>query len=605
MNRALSERKYVIGAVIILLSIIFLIKLFNIQVKESKFKVSAENNSQRHVTQYPARGLIYDRNGKLIVYNQAAYDVMLIPREMSEFDSIDICYILQITIDDLRKGVKQAKKYSWYKPSIFLKQISTTTYAKLQEKLFKFPGFFVQTRTLRRYPTKTAANVLGYVGEANDRLIKNDDYYKSGDYTGISGLEKTYEKYLRGDKGVKIFLVDVHNRIKGNYKDGFYDEVTVSGSKVTTTLDAELQAYGELLMSNKIGSITAIEPSTGEILCLISSPTYDPNLLVGRIRGTNYKALQKDSLKPLFNRALMAQYPPGSTFKPLQGLIGLQEQVLQTYTKYSCAGPSSTPIKCTHNHITPIGLAGSIEQSCNSYYWKVFKSIIDNKKYENTEEGFLAWRDYMISFGFGQKFETDLFNELSGNIPSVAYYDRYYKKGKWSSLTIRSLAIGQGEILATPLHLANYTATIANRGYFIKPHLIKKIENVELPSFVTDIYNSGVESKYYTPIIKGMYNVYEAEHGTARWFKVDSLSICGKTGTVQNPHGDDHSMFIAFAPMDNPQIAIAVVVENSGYGSTWAAPIATLMIEKYLKKEIKKKWVEERMINANLIQADE
>ncbi len=601
MNRALSERKYVIAAVIVLLTIIFLIKLFSIQILDTKLKISAENNSQRHVIQYPARGLIYDRKGKLLVYNQAAYDLMLVPREMDEFDTTNLASILDITIEELRDGIKLAKEHSWYKPSVFLKQMSSVTYAGLQEKLFKFPGFFVQTRILRYYPTKTAAHVLGYVGEANERLINKDSYYKSGDYTGISGLEKTYEKELRGKKGLKVYLVDVHNRIKGSYKDGAYDKAAVSGKSIVTSLDADLQGYGELLMNNKIGSIVAIEPGSGEILCSVSSPGYDPNLLVGRVRGNNYRILSKDTLEPLFNRALTAKYPPGSTFKPLEALIGLQENVLHTYTKYSCSGPSSRPIRCTHNHITPIGLTGSIEQSCNSYYWQVFKSIINNKKYENTEEAFIAWRKYMLDFGFGHKINTDLFNESSGNIPSVAFYDKYYKKGGWSALTIRSLAIGQGEILVTPVQLANYTAIVANRGKYVKPHFIKTIEDEELPDFTRQVVFAGIDSNYYKPVIEGMYEVFEGEHGTARWYKLDSIPMCGKTGTAENPHGDDHSIFIAFAPKDNPKIAISVIVENSGFGSTWAGPIATLMIEKYLTGEIKRKWVEERMIKGNLI----
>ncbi|MEA3446682.1 MAG: penicillin-binding transpeptidase domain-containing protein, partial [Bacteroidota bacterium] len=409
MDRTLDNRKYVIAAFIVVIVLIFLIKLFFIQIIDTRYKVSAENNSQRHVTQYPARGLIYERNNNLLVYNQAAYDLMIVPREVKAFDTLDLCKILKMPVDRVVKSISKAKRHSWYKPSIFLKQMSAITYAHLQEKLFKFPGFFVQTRTLRKYPQNIAANVLGYVGEVGERLTKKNNYYEPGDYTGISGIEKTYERSLRGKKGVTIYLVDVHNRIQGSFQEGKYDTVAISGSDIITTIDAQLQAYGEKLMSNKIGSITAIQPSTGEILCLVSSPGYDPNLLVGRIRGKNYNILKQDTLKPLFNRALMAQYPPGSTFKIVNALVGLQENVVDLSTKYSCSGPDSKPIRCSHYHVSPIGLVSSIEQSCNSYYWKVFKSIIKNPLYENAEQGFEIWRNHILSFGFGSPVGFDLF----------------------------------------------------------------------------------------------------------------------------------------------------------------------------------------------------
>ena len=594
-----DRRKYVMGGIIIVLSIIFLVKLFSIQVMDTRYKVSAEHNSQRHQTEYPARGLIYDRNNQLLVYNQAAYDLMIVPREVKSFDTLDMSQILGVEMDEIRKRIRASKKHSWYKPSIFLKQMSAITYATLQEKLFKFPGFFVQTRTLRKYPNKSAANVLGYVGEVSNRQVKKNGYYKSGDYTGISGIEKTYENELRGTKGVTIFLVDVHNRKQGSFMDGKYDEVAVSGSDLMTTLDGELQSYGEMLMHNKIGSITAIEPETGEILCMVSSPSYDPNLLVGRVRGHNYRILSKDSLKPLFNRALMAQYPPGSTFKLANAIIGLQEGVVGEGTKYACSGPESKPIKCSHYHISPIGLTGSIEQSCNSYYWKVFQSIVDNPKYKDTREGFNVWRDYVLGMGFGSSVGADLFNELGGNIPTEQVYDREYN-GVWRAMTIRSLSIGQGKILATPLQLANFSAVLANRGHYVEPHIVKAIggEPIDTTFKYQDCHT---DSTLYGAVIEGMGNVFDGEHGTARWYRIPDIPMCGKTGTAENPHGDDHSIFIAFAPRENPKIAISVVVENAGFGSTWAVPIATLMIEKYLKREVERTWVEERMINGNLI----
>lgn len=600
MNTLFDRRKYVMAGIIVVLALIFLVKLFFIQVVNTRYKVSAEHNSQRHEIEYPARGLIYDRYGTLLVYNQAAYDLMIVPREVRAFDTLDFCKMLNIPIQQVRDDIKAAKKHSWYKPSIFLKQMSAVSYAQLQEKLYKYRGFFVQTRTLRKYPQSTAANVLGYVGEVDEGLTKHNSYYKSGDYTGISGIEKTYEEELRGRKGVSIFLVDVHNRKQGSFQEGKYDTVAVSGKDIVTTIDAELQAYGRLLMQNKIGSITAIEPSTGEILCLVSSPSYDPNLLVGRIRGQNYRILSQDTLNPLFNRATMAQYPPGSTFKLANGLIGLQEGVVRRTTSYSCTGPESRPIRCSHYHISPIEFIGSIEQSCNTYYWKVFNSIISNSKYKNTEEGFQAWRKYILDFGFGSPVGADLFNELGGNIPTVQFYDKYYKKGGWRPMTIRSLSIGQGEILVTPIQLANFSATVANRGFYYQPHIVKQIDGQAIDSLFEKKENH-IDSAWCELVVEGMSRVFDGDHGTARWYRLNEISMCGKTGTAENPHGNDHSIFIAFAPRDNPQIAISVVVENAGFGSTWAVPIASLMIEKYINRTVDRKWIEERMVNGNLI----
>lgn len=595
-------RKYVLGSLVLLVAFIYIGKLFYIQVIDTKYKVSAENNSQRHIIKYPSRGLIYDRNHHLMVYNQAAYDLMITPRDVKPFDTTDFCSILNLEKEELKAEIHKAKKYSWYKPSILIKQLSAKEYAVLQEKLFKFPGFFVQTRSLRFYPDHSAAHLLGYVGEVNQSVANKDSYYNPGDYIGISGIEKSYEKELRGEKGVNIYLVDVHNRIKGSLQGGKYDKTAKKGKDLVLGIDQKLQAYGEKLMQNKIGSIVAIEPESGEILALISSPGYDPNLLVGRVRGENYKTLSIDTLKPLFNRALMAQYPPGSTFKPATGLIGLQEGVLHSGTKYSCAGTSAIPIHCSHNHESPLDLEHAIEQSCNSYFWQVFRSVFHQNKYQTTQEAYQVWKNYVNSFGFGRTFNTDLFSELRGNIPESSYYDYYYGKNGWKAITIRSLAIGQGEILVTPMQLANYTALIANRGYYIKPHLVKEIENERIDSSFTQKHFPDVDKRNFDIIARGMHEVYAGEHGTARWYNIDTLQMCGKTGTAENPHGDDHSIFIAFAPFDHPKIAISVIVENSGFGSTWAVPIATLMMEYYLTGEISRKYIEDRMINGNLIQ---
>ncbi|MCK4663040.1 MAG: penicillin-binding protein 2 [Bacteroidales bacterium] len=600
-----SERKYIIGAIIIFICIIYIVRLFFLQVIDISYKLSASNNVLRYVTQYPARGLVYDRNGKLLVYNEAAYDLIINPPQLESFDTADFCKILRISKETVIDKINKAKKYSKYKPSIFLKQISSKDYAILQEKLYKFQGFFVQTRTLRRYPIKIAAHVLGYVGEVDDKTIKNDKYYQLGDYIGISGIEKSYEKILRGKKGVNIFLVDVHNRIKGSYKDGKYDTVAIGGQDITISLDSDLQKYGEKLMNNKIGSIVAIKPSTGEILSLVSSPSYSPDLLIGRIRTKNYLHLSNDTLNPLFNRALMAQYPPGSTFKIINALIGLQENVVTRYTKYSCnygyhIGRFS--IGC-HSHMSPLDLVQSIQYSCNAYYCNVFRNIIDDKKFESVSLSFANWRKHVVSFGFGNKLKSDFTNELKGNIPQGSYYDKYYRKGRWNSLNIVSMAIGQGELLITPLQMANMSAIIANKGYYYTPHIVKQIENEKNidPKFLVKRFTT-IDTAYFSIIIEGMDLAVQGEAGsTARIAKVKDIIVCGKTGTAENPHGKDHSIFIAFAPKDNPQIAIAVYVENGGFGATWAAPIASLMIEKYLKESISRNWLENYILNGNLI----
>ncbi len=603
----LNARKYIIGILIVLVSIIFVVKLFALQVVDSSYKFSAENNSQRYVTQYPARGLIYDRDGDLLVYNEAAYDLMVNPAQLASFDTLALTSLLSIEPEQLRESLVKARNYSRYKPSIILKQLSSKKYAVLQEKLYQFPGFFVQPRTLRTYSDTVAAHLFGYVGEVDNKAIQDNPYYQMGDYIGISGIEKAYEKYLRGKKGVNIYLVDVHNNVKGAFADGKYDTAAVFGQNLVSTIDIDLQRYGEQLMQNKTGSIVAIEPSTGEILSLISAPTYDPDLLVGRVRTSNYKKLANDTLKPLFNRALMAKYPPGSTFKVINALIGMQEGVVGYNSKFYCdmgyyAG--GLHVGC-HSHYSPLNLPQSIQNSCNAYYCNVFRKIIDDPKFPTVDDGFNNWRNHVISFGFGDKLNIDLLNEASGFVPQTSYYDRYYGDNRWNSLTIVSLAIGQGELGITPLQMANMTAAIANRGYYYTPHIIKEIQNLPMinPRF-TRRFNTTIDTTWYGTAIEGMEMAVNGGTGsTARIAKLDDIIVCGKTGTAENPHGEDHSIFIAFAPKDNPEIAIAVYVENAGFGSTYAAPIASLMIEKYLKNEIsyRRKWIEQRMLNADLI----
>jgi len=601
-----SKRKYVIVSIFILTGVIFLVKLFMIQIVDNDYKLYANKNVLRYETQYPARGFIYDRNGELLVYNEAVYDLLITPRLVKEIDTIEFCNLLKIDKELLIEKFKESKKYSYYKPSIFLEQISKEDYAFLEEKLYKYPGFYVQARTLRKYEHPIAAHVLGYVGEVNQKELKNDYYYKQGDYIGKSGVEITYEKILRGKKGLKIKMVDVFNREKGSYQDGKYDTSAVSGKNIYISIDSRLQTYGEKLMQNKRGSIVAIEPSTGEILALISSPNYDPNLLIGRIRTKNFNKLSVDTLEPLFNRAIMAQYSPGSTFKSVIGLIGLQEGVIKPETKYSCQGVNSYPIVCSHNHESPLNLIHAIEQSCNPYFWKVFKSITERENFETYQEGYNIWREHVASFGIGKKIKNDLVNQRPGNLPKESYFNKYYGKKGWKAITVRSLSIGQGEIELTPLQLANVITAIANRGFYKIPHLIKSIGNIGTPSKdYFDIVTTTIDSSNFEPIIEGLNLVYEGEHGTARWYNIDSVRICGKTGTAENPFGENHSVFIAFAPKDNPQIAISVIVENAGFGSIWAAPIASLMIAKYFNSEIKNNWFEKKILDANLLEIKE
>lgn len=601
MKDAFINRKYIIIALIVLASLLLIIKLFHVQVIEDSYRLSAENNVLRYVTQYPARGLIYDRNGKMLVNNQAAYDLMVIPTQTRSLDTTEFCTTLGITKDLFLERLKAAKIYSRKAPSIFLKQISAETYARLQEKMFMYPGFYVQARTLRKYEKPVAAHILGYVSEVDENIIKKEPYYKPGDYIGTSGIEEAYEKEIRGEKGVKIFLVDVYSRLKGSYENGESDTVAIQGKDIISTIDLDLQEYGEFLMQNKSGSIVAIEPGSGEILTLVSAPDYDPSLLVGRIRSDNYSKLQSDTMKPLFNRALMASYPPGSTFKPINGLIGLQENVIFPSTTFSCSN-GYLFVSC-HTHESPLNLAGAIKNSCNSYFCQTFRKVLENPEYISLSSAYEKWRGYLSQFGFGKTLGTDFVNELTGFIPAVSYYDRFYGKGRWKALNIISLAIGQGEIGTTPLQMANMTAAIANRGYYYSPHVVKKIGDAPNDGRGFTVKNKiDIDSVNFEYIINGMEQAVNGGAGaTATIAALQDIIICGKTGTAQNPHGEDHSVFIAFAPKENPKIAIAVYVENAGFGATYAAPLASLMIEKYLRGQISNKYLEQYVLNLNLI----
>ena len=595
-----ENRTYIIGGFFVLVILIFIIRLFSIQVIDDSFKTSSENNVIRKQTDYPRRGLIYDRNNELVVYNEAAYDLMITPKQATYIDTSLICTLLEIDTISLIHKIEKAENYSMYKASVFMKQISVETYSNLQENLFLMPGFFVQTRTLRKYPYSTASHLLGYVGEVNERVLKNNPYYKEGDYIGISGIEKAYEDQLRGQKGVKLLLKDVHNNIQGSFNDGKFDIKSQAGKNLQSSIDILLQNYGEKLMKNKKGSIVALEPSSGEILCLISSPNYDPNDLVGRKRSDNYLILNNDTInKPLFNRASLAQYPPGSTFKLINALIGLQEKVISSSTKYKCNegyiyGEEKRKMKC-HAHRSPLNLIESISNSCNAYFCNVYREIIE--KYPNTYEGYNVWREYVTSFGLGNWLNNDLPTGQKGFVPSYNFYDKIYGKNRWKYSTNLSLSVGQDALLATPIQLANMTACIANRGYYYTPHIVKNINNDKIDDRFTKRNYALIDSALFEIVIKGMQKVVEDEElGTSNLAKMEDINVCGKTGTAQNPHGEDHSIFIGFAPMNNPKIALAVYVENGGWGSTWAVPIASLMIEKYMKGTIKRNKLEKEII---------
>ncbi|MEO5645586.1 MAG: penicillin-binding transpeptidase domain-containing protein [Bacteroidia bacterium] len=604
-----AAKRYILIAFASLVVVLYVIRLFYIQVVDDKYKLDARNQAFLYVTDYPPRGTIYDRNGKKLVHNQVAYDLMVVPRDMKGCDTVSLCKILSISKEDFNKrliknsgSLKESSKD--YRTYIFESQMLPELNARIQERLYKFNGFFVQARTVRKYTYPIAAHLLGYVGEVDPGIVDTSSYYKSGDYIGKSGIERGYEAELRGKKGVQIKMRDVHNNIKGSFKNGAYDTASVKGEDLICTLDADLQLYGEELMANKIGGIAAIDPSTGEVLALITSPTYDPNLLVGRDFPKNYLKLQNDSAgKPLFNRALKSRYPPGSTFKLMNALIGLQEGVLTTSTAYPCARgyPPLGGHPACHSHGSPLSLEGAIAHSCNSYFSYVFRSIIDNRRhYKNVWEGFAAWRKYVLSFGVGEKIGTDLPFEDKGYVPDNAFYDRYHGVRHWSSASVISLGIGQGELGVTPMQMCNIICTIANRGYYYTPHVIKKIGNRNpLEKWSLKHYTLVTSTQAYEDVIDGMAKA--VTEGTSRVALIPGIEVCAKTGTAENPHGEDHSVFVCFAPRVNPKICIAVLVENAGFGAAWAAPIASLMMEKYLTHEIKRPELEKRMMEADLI----
>ncbi len=597
-----DQRPVAIVIFIFLIGLVLLTKLFMIQVMDDSFMKKAERNAIQRVVDHPYRGLVYDRNGKLLVYNNPIFDLMLVPKEFEVGDTARFLELFRISKEDLIESYTSARKYSWVKPSPLIKQISTTDFARIQDYLIDYPGLFIMTRSVRSYPLPIAAHALGYIGEINARQLEGDssNYYKQGDYVGLSGMERFYEDDLRGRKGVKYKMVNVRGVDKGPFKEGDYDTTSVAGLNITSTIDMELQRYGEMLMNGKKGSVVAIEPKTGEILAMISAPYYDPNNLTGAEFSKTYRSLNSDESKPLFNRPIMATYPPGSIFKVVQSLIGLQDGVLTPETTFAC---NKSLVAC-HNHPSPVNLFGAIRNSCNPYYHQAFRQIINQEvssnTYKDTEIGLNAWREKVLKFGIGGRLGVDMPNEKGGSVPSSKYYDRFYGEGRWKYSTIYSLSIGQGEMLVTPLQMANLATIFANKGYYYTPHLVKSINGD--PSLIPEKYrvknDAGVDSHHFDMIQDAMA---EALYGTATRAIIKDIEIAGKTGTAQNPHGEDHSVFVAFAPKDDPKIAIAVYVENAGWGGRAAASTASLMIEKYIRKEITRPELEKYVLAGNFI----
>lgn len=606
----LEKRRFVIAGLIIVISVLYIVRLFNLQVADETFKKNADSNAFLRKTIYPSRGMIYDRKGRLIVFNQPAYDVMVIPKEIHDLDSLDLCSTLQITLPELRKKFEEMRDtrrnpgYSSFTQQVLIRHLSLEDYGRLQEKLYRFPGFFIQKKTLRKYNSTSGANILGNIREVNQNDIDNDPYYRAGDYTGDLGIEKSYETYLRGKKGQEILIRDAHGRIQGRFENGARDVAPVSGKDLTLSIDYNLQEYGEKLMQGKIGAIVAIEPATGEILALVSSPGYDPSLLIGRDRGKNYRELVNNRYKPLFDRAIMAAYPPGSQFKPTQGLIFLQEGMVGLGTMFPChRGYINGRLKVgCHGHESPISLKPAIRTSCNAYFCWGFKTMIDKRsKYGTPAKAFEIWKNYLVEMGFGYKLGVDLPGESRGFIPNSKFYNKVYGENRWSANTVISVAIGQGEILATPLQIANLSATIANRGWYYTPHVVRRIGGTKLPAQYTTRHTPHINKNYYQDIAEGMRMAVVG--GTCRQAQFGDIEVCGKTGTAQNPHGRDHSAFMGFAPMNNPKIAICVYVENAGFGATFGVPIGGLMMEKYLTGKISphRQYIEDRMLESNTI----
>lgn len=581
----MNRRAAILSLFIVAAFAILVLRLFNIQILDDSYKRAARNNVLRQEVQHPPRGEVYDRNGELLVRSIPSYDLMAIPRDVRAFDTVALARIAGVEPEKIATELRRAARYSVRRPSLIVKQMSLESKLLFDEG--DFPGFYTVYRTMRSYPRKMAGNLLGYISEVDEATIERDDYYQRGDYRGMSGIERTYEEVLRGDKGLKVNVVDVHGITQGSYQDGEADLPAIPGTAITTSLDADLQALGEELMKDKVGSIIAIEPATGEILVMVSSPGYDPDELVGRDRGNNYIKLLRNPRHPLFNRGVMSRYPPGSTFKLVNGLIALQEGVISTAQRYPCHGGYTIGrgVKC-HNHPSPVNLRQAVQMSCNTYFCYALRDILENDRCGSVKDAFDVWNDYVYSFGFGRSLGSDLAGELSGFVPTRATYDRIYH-GRWNSLTVISLSIGQGELGCTPLQMANLAAILANRGYYYTPHIVRHIDGRDsLDSRFYEKHYTMVDPSHFGIVVEGMYDAVHKAGGTGRLAYVPGLDICGKTGTAQNPHGKDHATFLCFAPKDDPKIAVSVYVEHGGFGGSVAAPIASLIVEQYLTDTI-------------------
>ncbi len=600
------DKKILLISGIIVIAICLTIRLFYLQIVDSRYKINAENNALSYQTKYPARGEIKDRNGNTLVGNKTTYDIMITPIDVKEFDTIDFCNTFHLdyqTIVKKLENYRQNRRKIGYQSFTFIKQVSAKDYNLFAEKAYKFPGFYAISRTARIYPYEAGASLYGYINEADSAYLAKHPEYKRGDYVGITGLERSYEDVLCGKKGYNIMVRDVHNRVRQSFRNGELDVEAVPGKDLIASIDGPLQQYGEKLMSNKVGSIVAIEPSTGEILCIVSAPGLSVEDL-SNIRQ-EYSKIAADPYKPMFNRAVMSAYPPGSVFKAVNALIAQQNGVITPQTKFSCARGffySGGKMGC-HGHRTPLDLKESIMMSCNAYYANVFRGMMRDPAHQPIANAFEHWKEQVMKFGFGVKLGSDFPAELQGTLPSIKTYDRIHGQGRWNAFNILSLAIGQGEVGATPLQIANLAAIIANRGYYIIPHLIKSPPDSARMAKYTQKHWVDVEAQHFEPVIQGMYlavNAPQGAGGTARRAFINDIAVCGKTGTAQNPHGKDHSVFMCFAPKDDPKIAVCVYLENSGAGGTWAAPVASLIVEKYLKGEVSRKDVEQAVIHQNL-----
>ena len=613
-NNLYSEkRRRYITYFLCLLVFLYILQLFKLQIIEKDYKQWADSNAFLNRKIDPSRGVMYDRNGKLLVYNQPSYDVMVIMRETKQMDTLAFCRAVNISIDKFRqkladvKNTKNNPGYSPYTPQTFLTQLDIKEYGILQESMYKFPGFYIQNKTVRQYDYKNAAHILGYISIADRQNIEDDDYYTLGDYIGKTGIEKQYESYLRGTKGVEVLLRDARGRTKGSYENGIHDKDPIAGKDLTLSIDIDLQEYGEELMKNKLGSIVMIEPKTGEILCMISSPTYDPSILVGSKFRDNYTELSKNPYKPLINLAISGTYPPGSTFKPSQALTFLEENIIQPSTTYSCIGgfPLGNGRPGCHIHAVPLLLVPAIGNSCNSYFCYGLHAMLYNKKYSSFKNAMDKWHDLMIAQGYGRSLGVDLPGEKKGFIPNGEYYDNQYNK-RWNPLTVitSGIAIGQAEVEATPLQICNFAATEANRGYFYTPHIVKKIKDTPIDTMYTKRRYTGISSEHYETVADGMRWAVVGLGGTCSKANIPNIEVCGKTGTAENI-GKPHSLFMAFAPKYDPKVAISVIIENGGWGATYAVPIGRLMIEKYLNGSIAEssKWMEADIKNAVILRS--